>query len=202
MPGGFTHTFVPKADKFRTVPCKYYHGPQGCSKVDNCTFIHDERYPGVPTPNSQPTPMVGAPQQKFTQPFNPYPSYNPMYNYPMNPGASSATPNPSSGQLYPGYSNNPMGYPNNPNSYYSNPNPSSGMSSGMSSGINSGMTSGMNPGMGAGINPNYQQGYQMNQNNNPQYSQQGQQQYNIPNPNGQNYANPNYQYYIGNNQTK
>jgi hypothetical protein len=24
--GGYSHTFVPKADKFRTVPCKYYHG--------------------------------------------------------------------------------------------------------------------------------------------------------------------------------
>lgn len=24
--GGYGHTFVPKADKFRTVPCKYYHG--------------------------------------------------------------------------------------------------------------------------------------------------------------------------------
>jgi hypothetical protein len=23
--GGYTHNFVPKADKFRTVPCKYYH---------------------------------------------------------------------------------------------------------------------------------------------------------------------------------
>jgi len=24
--GGYGHTFVPKADKYRTVPCKYYHG--------------------------------------------------------------------------------------------------------------------------------------------------------------------------------
>lgn len=24
-PTGYTHTFVPKADKFRTVPCKYFH---------------------------------------------------------------------------------------------------------------------------------------------------------------------------------
>jgi hypothetical protein len=24
--GGYSHTFVPKADKYRTVPCKYYHG--------------------------------------------------------------------------------------------------------------------------------------------------------------------------------
>jgi hypothetical protein len=23
---GYGHTFVPKADKYRTVPCKYYHG--------------------------------------------------------------------------------------------------------------------------------------------------------------------------------
>jgi hypothetical protein len=26
MPGPYGHTFVPKADKYRTVPCKYYHG--------------------------------------------------------------------------------------------------------------------------------------------------------------------------------
>jgi hypothetical protein len=26
MPGAYGHTFVPKADKYRTVPCKYYHG--------------------------------------------------------------------------------------------------------------------------------------------------------------------------------
>jgi hypothetical protein len=144
--------------------------------------------------------MVGAPQQqKFAQPFNPYPSYNPMYNYPMNPGtSSSATPNAGSSQLYPGYSNHPMSYPTNPGAYYSSQNPSSGMSSG----ISSGMPSGMNPGMGGGMGQNYQQGYQMNQSNNPQYGQQGQQQYSMPAPNGQSYANPNYQYYIGNNQTK
>jgi hypothetical protein len=26
---------------FKTVPCKYYHSPQGCVKANNCTFIHD-----------------------------------------------------------------------------------------------------------------------------------------------------------------
>ncbi len=37
-------TFNPisgRVDKFKTVPCKYFHSQQGCSKTDNCTFIHD-----------------------------------------------------------------------------------------------------------------------------------------------------------------
>ncbi len=39
-----------RADKFKTIPCKYYHGPLGCQKREGCTFIHDESYPGIPTP--------------------------------------------------------------------------------------------------------------------------------------------------------
>lgn len=27
---------------YKTVPCKYFHSPQGCVKSANCTFIHDE----------------------------------------------------------------------------------------------------------------------------------------------------------------
>lgn len=36
---------------FKTVPCKYFHSPQGCVKANNCTFIHDEEYAGKPTPS-------------------------------------------------------------------------------------------------------------------------------------------------------
>ena len=39
-----------KIEKYKTVPCKYYHGPQGCDKKIDCTFIHDEAYAGRPTP--------------------------------------------------------------------------------------------------------------------------------------------------------
>lgn len=39
-----------KAEKFKTVPCKYFHSPQGCVKTENCTFIHDEKYRGVSHP--------------------------------------------------------------------------------------------------------------------------------------------------------
>lgn len=28
-------------DKYKTVPCKYFHSPLGCQKKDDCTFIHD-----------------------------------------------------------------------------------------------------------------------------------------------------------------
>lgn len=30
-----------KVEKYKTVPCKYFHGPQGCEKKTGCTFIHD-----------------------------------------------------------------------------------------------------------------------------------------------------------------
>jgi hypothetical protein len=32
-PTGYSHTFVPKADKFRTVPCKYFHRYLSYNKV-------------------------------------------------------------------------------------------------------------------------------------------------------------------------
>ena len=37
--------------KFRTKPCRNYHGPNGCMRGDNCHFIHDPLYPGQDIPN-------------------------------------------------------------------------------------------------------------------------------------------------------
>ena len=79
----YGHTFVPKADKYRTVPCKYYHrylsfylSHLGCNKIDNCTYIHDERYAGVPVPPNY------VPPHQSNQPLPKGPgSYQPgMYN--------------------------------------------------------------------------------------------------------------------------
>ena len=39
------------ARNYKTVPCKYFHSPQGCVKSQGCTFIHDEKYAGQPTPS-------------------------------------------------------------------------------------------------------------------------------------------------------
>ncbi len=47
-------TFNPisgRTDKFKTVPCKYFHSQQGCSKTENCTFIHDEKFAGQNIPS-------------------------------------------------------------------------------------------------------------------------------------------------------
>ncbi|TNV86932.1 hypothetical protein FGO68_gene12121 [Halteria grandinella] len=35
---------------FRTVPCRLYHGPQGCTRGDQCHFIHDPIYQGIDIP--------------------------------------------------------------------------------------------------------------------------------------------------------
>jgi hypothetical protein len=37
--------------KRKTVPCRLYHSEYGCKRDDNCDFIHDANYKGVPTPN-------------------------------------------------------------------------------------------------------------------------------------------------------
>ena len=37
--------------KRKTVPCRFYHSEIGCEREDNCDFIHDVNYKGVPTPN-------------------------------------------------------------------------------------------------------------------------------------------------------
>lgn len=37
--------------KFRTRPCRNFHGPNGCNRGENCHFIHDLAYTGVDIPN-------------------------------------------------------------------------------------------------------------------------------------------------------
>ena len=41
-------TSLPK--NYRTVPCKNYHGPNGCSRRDYCHFIHVPEYQGQEIP--------------------------------------------------------------------------------------------------------------------------------------------------------
>ena len=40
-----------KPVNWRTVPCRLYHSPQGCTRGDNCHFIHDTNYSGRPMPS-------------------------------------------------------------------------------------------------------------------------------------------------------
>jgi hypothetical protein len=40
-----------KPHNYKTVPCVFFHSPQGCSRGDNCHFIHDWNYNGRETPN-------------------------------------------------------------------------------------------------------------------------------------------------------
>lgn len=37
--------------KYKTVPCRMYHSPIGCTMGDDCDFIHDPEHKGRPTPN-------------------------------------------------------------------------------------------------------------------------------------------------------
>lgn len=64
---------------------------QGCSKIDNCTFIHDERYPGVSVPLAQNTPS-SAPIPPRLPPYNPYANPSHYYN---PPPSNSSTPSPT-----------------------------------------------------------------------------------------------------------
>jgi hypothetical protein len=58
-----------KMEKYKTVPCKYFHGPQGCEKKTDCTFIHDDNYAGRSTPQME---------MRFRPPF-PNPPPGPQY---------------------------------------------------------------------------------------------------------------------------
>jgi hypothetical protein len=60
-----------RSDKFKTVPCKYFHGPSGCQKKEECTFIHDEYYPGV-----MPIPRPGGYPPMMLKPGMPIPNRN------------------------------------------------------------------------------------------------------------------------------
>lgn len=39
-----------KVPNYRTVPCKNFHGPQGCTRGDFCHFIHAPQYERQPLP--------------------------------------------------------------------------------------------------------------------------------------------------------
>lgn len=39
-----------KPHNYKTVPCVFFHSPQGCSRGENCHFIHDYNYSGRETP--------------------------------------------------------------------------------------------------------------------------------------------------------
>eukprot|EP00347_Sterkiella_histriomuscorum_P021810 403332689 len=39
-----------KPKNYKTVPCRQYHGPEGCSRGDTCHFIHEPQYQGVDLP--------------------------------------------------------------------------------------------------------------------------------------------------------
>ena len=44
----------PKTNKpvnYKTVPCKMFHSPQGCTRGDSCHFIHEVSFSGRPIPN-------------------------------------------------------------------------------------------------------------------------------------------------------
>lgn len=40
-------------NKRKTVPCVWYHSTNGCQRGDNCDFIHDPNFKGLPTPNME-----------------------------------------------------------------------------------------------------------------------------------------------------
>jgi len=39
---------IPK--NYRTVPCRQYHGSEGCTRGEHCHFIHEGAYAGVDLP--------------------------------------------------------------------------------------------------------------------------------------------------------
>ena len=80
--------------------------PQGCNKIDNCTYIHDERYPGVPVPITQP-PINQGSQGIPKMPMN----YMQSGGY--NPYTNTNMPNMPNMQNMPSMGNPPsnMGHP-------------------------------------------------------------------------------------------
>ena len=40
-----------KPVNYKTVPCRLFHSPSGCTRGDNCHFIHDTNYSGRPIPS-------------------------------------------------------------------------------------------------------------------------------------------------------
>lgn len=40
-----------KPVNYKTVPCKMYHSPQGCTRGESCHFIHEPNFSGRPIPS-------------------------------------------------------------------------------------------------------------------------------------------------------
>jgi hypothetical protein len=54
MPGGKRVIMDSIGDRpinFRTVPCRNFHSSEGCTRGDNCHFVHDFNYIGKPITN-------------------------------------------------------------------------------------------------------------------------------------------------------
>ena len=51
LPRVFVNQRNSRPPNYRTEPCRNFHSPAGCTHGDNCHFIHDFDYPGVPIPD-------------------------------------------------------------------------------------------------------------------------------------------------------
>ena len=51
LPRVFVNQRNSRPPNYRTEPCRNFHSPTGCTHGDNCHFIHDFDYPGVPIPD-------------------------------------------------------------------------------------------------------------------------------------------------------
>lgn len=82
--------------KYKTKPCRNYHTSIGCSRGDNCFFIHDTRYVGVPIPNfnladyEKKLPIIQAPFPQMALPLQPPPMPQPKEG---EEGSTSLTDN-------------------------------------------------------------------------------------------------------------
>jgi len=47
----FNNDVKPLPTKYKTRPCRNFHGPVGCNRGDNCHFIHDTNFPGREIPD-------------------------------------------------------------------------------------------------------------------------------------------------------
>lgn len=111
--------------KYKTKPCRNYHSSIGCTRGENCFFIHDPNYKGVDIDNFDPKNYQrNLPIQLPAnyQQVNPMQNVNPMMlmmnnSYPMYrnymgvPMMGNGSPNPNVGQMSPmNNSNNNMMY--------------------------------------------------------------------------------------------
>ena len=82
--------------KYKTKPCRNYHGTTGCTRGDNCFFIHDVNYKGREIPNfdlrnyqrNLPIQLPGIMGNPLTQQMNTQINnqFNPLNMNPLNMG--------------------------------------------------------------------------------------------------------------------